>query len=187
MSKNAQNILSRLDGLDLDDLVAVAAQAQARAALLGSGKPVSASGNVPAEAEDAEARLVYESAAEAMKGTLGAIPPYGAFRKGHVKAKAFAEGASALLAYARQYLKPKGKPELVKAVNYLVGLIVRERVRKARRRPGLTRPLDMFSFVDDLPRVASIVDSQFPDYAESGLLPMLLRRHPDARRLARVG
>lgn len=79
-------------------------------------------------------------------------------------------GSRILMAYAREHFRTSHRAEEVKAVRWLLGRIV------AHQRRYNSYPTTPKTVCQDMKKIAKIIESSFPCYAASGLLPLLLTK-----------
>lgn len=171
-SLNAAELIKSLPKLSPKELLAL----QAAAGMLLQGEPTAPADPGGTEVPQTDLELVYDQVKAVLResGVLR-CPPIPVLSQtgqlGDLK-----RGTPVLLDYARQFLRPKDRTEMMRGVNFLV-----EQVVSRLRQQGV--PVGLKTVLQGLRRVNDAVDSQFPGYQSSGLLPMAVGRPKAAHRV----
>lgn len=160
MQLTAEQFLGSLHKLTPDQLAQVHARTSV---LLGSSAE-----STPTGKRDAEVELVHEAINEALKehGEIRGMPLTVLRKQKHVTL--FKSNAAMLLEYIDRYFKPANKTDRLRAVKLLVGMV-------GRRLLARGRPVSHQTISQGIGKVNSVVESQFPGYRASNMLPMLLK------------
>lgn len=142
---------------------------QGRAAVL-LGQAGTSEAAVEGEPSLADLELVHAKIVEALTA-FGETrkPPFAMLRNARHYAS-FLQGVPIVTAYVAEALRPKNRAERAKAIGLVIRVIAR-RIARGGRVPVCHRTIS-----EDLSRCSDILQTAFPGYMASGLLPVLLQR-----------